>query len=77
MERVILVLAMLAGLHLLLSFLRSLGTRPEEAVEPYTRSDDSVRASEGRKRYDFRLAAVRQTGCPAPDRDRHRSRQER
>jgi hypothetical protein len=75
MERVILVLAMLAGLHLLLSFLRCsaqglkslLSRRPEvtAASEPV-----EVTVTTDWQQYD-------RPAVPAPDRDRHRSRQER
>jgi hypothetical protein len=67
MERVILVLALLAGLHLILSFLRSaaqavqdwLLQKPAPTVtpEPVTGGQD-------------RLAAVPRSGLPAPESDR-------
>jgi hypothetical protein len=77
MERVILVLAMLAGLHLLLSFLRYsaqglkklLSRTPEVTKAPEPAKVINVTTSDWQQ-YD-------RPAVPAPDRDRHRFRQER
>jgi hypothetical protein len=65
MERVILVLAMLAGLHLLLSFLRSARTRPQGAGLNRNPKRRHARAGEGHRthwqQYD-RPAYQRRTG---------------
>jgi single-strand DNA-binding protein len=72
MERVILVLAMLAGLHLILSFLQS---AVEAIRRPFLRrTPDQVGNTLSGRGENNGLAAVRHTGVHAPEWDRQRFR---
>jgi hypothetical protein len=64
MERVILVLALLAGLHLILSFLRSAAQTVQDWLLQKPAPTVSARAGEGGQ---DRLAAVPRSGLPAPE----------